>query len=380
MSDTDPEDVPVPQNPAIDLDKTNTGNADEDMSGTVSLGDTLTYTFTATNTGNVTLTGVTITDPLAGLSALSCVPAQPASLAPGASLVCTATYVVTTADATAGSVDNTATADSGQTLPVPDSETVPVVTPGLTLVKSQTGNADEDGSGDVTPGDTLTYTFTATNTGTSTLTGVTITDPLPGLSALSCVPAQPATLAPGASMVCTATYVVTAADATAGSVDNTATADSDQTPPVPDSETVPVVTPGLNLVKSQTGNADEDGSGDVTPGDTLTYTFTATNTGTSTLTGVTITDPLPGLSALSCVPAQPATLAPGASMVCTATYVVTAADATAGSVDNTATADSDQTPPVPDSETVPVVTPGLNLVKSQRVPPRSAPGRADPTG
>ena len=115
-------------------------------------------------------------------------------------------------------------------------------------------------------------------------------------------------------MVCTATYVVTAADATAGSVDNTATADSDQTPPVPDSETVPVLTPGLTLVKSQTGNADEDGSGDVTPGDTLTYTFTATNSGTSNLTGVTITDPLVGLSVLSCTPAQPASLAPGATL------------------------------------------------------------------
>ena len=74
---------------------------------TVSLDDTLTYTFTATNTGDVTLTGVTITDPLPGLSALTCVPVQPSTLAPTASMVCTATYVVTQADVDAGNIANT---------------------------------------------------------------------------------------------------------------------------------------------------------------------------------------------------------------------------------------------------------------------------------
>jgi uncharacterized repeat protein (TIGR01451 family) len=118
----------------------------------------------------------------------------------------------------------------------------------------------------------------------------------------------------------------------------------------------PIVT-GLSLVKELTDHGDADASGDVTAGDTLTYTLTATNTGTSTLTGVTIRDPLPGLSALDCTPSQPADLAPTETLVCTATYTVTNADAQAGMVMNTATADSDQTDPVTDSENVPVVTP-----------------------
>ena len=64
--------------PALSHTKTLQGNADEDGSGTVSQGDTLTYEFVATNSGAVPLTNVTIVDPLAGLSSLDCAPPQPA--------------------------------------------------------------------------------------------------------------------------------------------------------------------------------------------------------------------------------------------------------------------------------------------------------------
>ena len=165
-------------------------------------------------------------------------------------------------------------------------------TPSLSIDKPAPSNTDEDGSGDVSVGDTLTYTITATNDGTATLTNVTIVDPLPGLSPLVCIPAQPATLAPSETLVCTGTYTVTAADVTAGEIANTATTDSDQTPPDTDDEIVPVPTPSLSIDKPAPSNTDEDGSGDVSVGDTLTYTITATNDGTATLTNVTIVDPL----------------------------------------------------------------------------------------
>jgi uncharacterized repeat protein (TIGR01451 family) len=129
--------------------------------------------------------------------------------------------------------------------------------------------------------------------------------------------------------------------------------DDPDSPPDDDETRTPItIAPELAFEKSLDSNADEDGSGDVSLGDTLTYRFVATNTDGQTLTGVTIVDPLPGLSALSCTPAQPATLAPGQSLVCTATYIVTEADVAAGLINNTATADSDQTDPVTDPETV----------------------------
>ena len=64
------------------------------------VGDKVDYTLTAANVGNVTLTGVSIVDPKLG--ALACTPAQPATLAPGAELVCTGSYTLTQADLNGG--------------------------------------------------------------------------------------------------------------------------------------------------------------------------------------------------------------------------------------------------------------------------------------
>ncbi len=78
------------------------------------VGQLITYALVVTNTGDVPLTNVTITDPGAGLVLGSCVPALPAILAaspgPGNSATCTATHVVTAADVTNLCFDNTATA------------------------------------------------------------------------------------------------------------------------------------------------------------------------------------------------------------------------------------------------------------------------------
>jgi hypothetical protein len=98
-------DVPLAAHPDITLDKT--GHSGDGGSE----GDQITFEFTVTNTGNVTLRGVNVTDPMPGLSALSYDwPAQRGVLASGASVKATAKYTITAADVDAGKVHNVATA------------------------------------------------------------------------------------------------------------------------------------------------------------------------------------------------------------------------------------------------------------------------------
>ena len=63
--------TPVPAAPALDLVKTLTSNADGDGSGSVSIGDVLTYTIVATNSGNITQNNVDVTDNLLSLIHIS---------------------------------------------------------------------------------------------------------------------------------------------------------------------------------------------------------------------------------------------------------------------------------------------------------------------
>ena len=196
---------------------------------------------------------------------------------------------MTAADITAGQIDNTATADSDQTGPVTDDVSIPVQTPVLEIVKLAPLNADEDGSGDVSVGDTLTYTITATNGGGSNLTNVVVTDDLitPTGGTTPC-----ALVAPAGTCTLIGIHVVTAGEVAIGIVTNAATADSDQTPAVTDTVAVPAPIPAVEIVKPAPTNGDEDGSGDVSVGDTLTYTITATNIGGANLTNVVVTDDL----------------------------------------------------------------------------------------
>ncbi|WP_445321665.1 DUF7507 domain-containing protein, partial [Nocardioides sp. GXZ039] len=370
VTDTDTTTTPI-DTPSIALDKQVASIEDVNDSGLVDAGDEITYTFTVTNTGNVTLDPVQVNDPLVG--AVTC---SPNALAPTESVTCTADpYVIQPGDQ-GGTVVNTATATGtpprGPDVSATDTTTTSIDTPApsILLEKSVAGIADTNGSGLTDAGDEITYTFTVTNTGNVPLSQVEVDDPLLGADAVTCTPTS---LAPGAVATCTADpYVIKQSDQ-GGNVVNTATASG--TPPSgPDVEdesstSTPVQTPApsIELDKSVAGINDVNGSGVTDAGDEITYSFTVTNTGNVPLSQVEVDDPK-----LDNVVCTPTSLAPGDTATCTADpYVVTAADETAGTVVNTATAHG--TPPagpgVPaevtdtDTTTTPIDTPSIALDK-----------------
>jgi uncharacterized repeat protein (TIGR01451 family) len=355
-------DTPLTPAPAMEFTKSADSSA---VQNPTVAGDKITYNFTAKNTGNVTLTNVSITDPLAGLSALTYTwPGVAGTLLPGETVTATATYAITQADIDAGHVANNATTTGtppvGPPVTPPPGETDTPLTPAPAMTFTKTADASAVQSPSKV-GDRITYNFTAKNTGNVKLTKVSITDPLAGLSALTYTwPGTPGELLPGQTVTATATYAITQADINAGHVANSATTTG--TPPTgtpvtpPPGETDTPLTPNSGLEFSKT--ADASGVGDPTHvGDVIIYKFTIKNTGNVPLTGVAVNDPMVGLSALTYAwPGAAGTLLPGETVTATATYAITQADINAGEVANTATASG--RPPVGP----PVTTPPASVV------------------
>ena len=308
-------------------------------------GDTITYSFSVANTGNIALTNVTISDPK--LPTLTCTTV--ASLAVGASqaVVCTSgnVYTLTAADVAAGSATNVATAtgtappDTCATAPCnvtgTSTSTVPTAPNGGITVNKLANPGTFTAAGNV-----ISYTILVENTGTVALTNVNVTDPKAG--AVTCTGGNPiASVAVNASVTCSASYTVTAADVAAGSMTNVARAtgtappNTCATPPctVTGSGTTTVVTPTnapqLKVVKQASPKTVS------TVGQVIDYTIVGTNTGNVALTNVSISDTK--VTALTCVPVAPTTLGLGATITCTGSYTLTAADAASGSVSNVAT-------------------------------------------
>ena len=350
------------------------------------VGETVTYTFTVTNTGDTPLTGVTVDDPRLPTGITPATQDLPF----GAVRTFTGTYTVTQADIDAGSVLNTATAsgddptgtpvdslESTDEIPTPDRD------PELSLVK--TGTLDDTNDNDLADvGETASYAFEVENTGNVTITDVAITDPrVTGLT-----PAT-VTLAPGAVQTFSADpYVVTQADVNRGQVFNSATAGGTSplgpisSPPSEERIDTPDPDPGLELEKTGALTTDVNGNGLADAGDTLTYTFEVENTGNVDLADVSVVDPrVPSTSPAS------QDVAAGATVTFSGTLVVSQADVDAGVVRNSATVEGtfegpdgdvpvESPPSTFDLDTVPPV-PGLEIEKSGALDDTNGNGVAD---
>ncbi|WP_018096262.1 DUF7507 domain-containing protein [Sinorhizobium meliloti] len=379
--DSPPDTVMVPpdQTSALTIEKTGTLN-DLDGDGLIDLGETISYAFRVQNTGTVTMTGVTVNDPLLTNAGISVTPG-PQTLGPGGTATFTATYTPTQGDIDAGRVENTATGTgtppSGPPIDSPPDTVIvpPDQAPALTIEKTGTLN-DSDGDGLLDPGETISYSFLVRNTGTVTMTNVTVDDPLLANAGLSVTPG-PQTLAPRGSVTFTATYAPTQGEIDAGRVENTATGTGTPPsgPPVespPDTVVVPPdQAPALTIEKAGRLN-DSDGDGLLDAGETISYSFLVRNTGAVTLTNVTVNDPLLANAGLSVTPG-PQTLAPRGSVTFTATYAPTQAEIDAGRVENTATGTGTPPsgPPVESPPDTVVVPPdqasGLTIEKTGRL-------------
>lgn len=285
-------------------------------------GEMITYTYTVTNAGNVTLRDVRVLDNRLG--AITCLNTE---LAPGKSTTCEAIHTTTDADVDAGRIANAATATG-------DPPTGPPVTGGddeIVTGIQRPGIAVEKAAFPVeygAAGERVTYTYTVVNTGNVTLRNVTLHD-----NRLGVITCPAAMLAPGETMTCLATRITTPADVEAGHVVNfvTATGQPPTGPPVTDGDTETVGAihaPGIGLEKVASRTTYE------AAGETITYTYTVVNTGNVRLRGITVADN----QVRGPIACQAATLAPGESTTCRAAHTVTESDMAAGRIINVATA------------------------------------------
>jgi uncharacterized repeat protein (TIGR01451 family) len=196
-------------------------------------------------------------------------------------------------------------------------EVTPPPAPAMSVEKRVSGFIGNPSAAAV--GDIITYTIEVCNTGNTDLLNVAITDP--GANTIS--GANPGSLVPGQCSTALARHTVTAADLTAGSVTNTASATAtDPTgTPVNGSSSVtqpldpeePAVTINKQLVSSTVPP--------LTVGQVVAYEFIVTNTGDVPLSAVSVTDPL--VTNITGTPI--ATLGVGASQTLNGSVVLTQA-------------------------------------------------------
>ncbi|MDI9616246.1 MAG: hypothetical protein QFX31_02600 [Methanothrix sp.] len=295
VSAQDSESVDLTYTASVSIEKTATPSP-------ANVGQTITYTYRISNTGDVTLSEIKATDDKLGDLTLT-----KAVLAPGESITATNTYQVTQNDLP-GPIRNNATVSAKDVLGNDVSATTRAfvdLTYRAAMSVTKTPTPSPAGIGQ-----TVTYEYVVTNTGDVTLSGVSLED-----SELGKVDLDKDVLAPGESASGTKQYTVTENDLP-GPITNTATAYAKDVMNNPVSAST---TASLPISYTSSISVEQRPSADrVAIGDSITYTYTVTNTGSTTISGVQVEDERFGSITL-----DKKTLRPGETATGTYTYTAT---------------------------------------------------------
>lgn len=309
------------------------------------------YDFTASNTGNTTLTDVTFNDEMLETAGLHITWdwSDEGILLPGQTINGHAVYELTQDDISAGEVTNivimNAKDPKGSPLEPVRAEVTTIIEKcaSHTVVKT----VDKEIIEKAKAGDILSYTIVYRNTGNIALKDISFSDEMLKDAGVeiqwdwseTASHGETKTLYSGESITGKAIYKITQADIDRGKITNMIAAyavDPDGNPIEP---AVSEVTTQVSQVSKITVKKSVDKASLNNPreGAVLTYSFSITNEGGTTLRDIALVDSLTGhgLSEIRMkYPDVSNELRPGGTMTATATYTLTAADIKAGKVLN----------------------------------------------
>ncbi len=298
-------------------------------------GQRVDFAFEAANTGNSTLSSLSIAQNSftgSGTAPTISCPATP--FTPGTSVTCAAQYTVTQADIDSGAVPFSVTASAalagGATVSSPE---IPA-----TITAVQTPSAPAVEAVAISPvtaaGQTITYAFHVSNPGNVTLSNLAaLASSLPSETLPSDVTCSATVLAPGATTTCQRQYTVTQSDLDQGADLPLVVGFSGQTP---SGSVLSADSATLSAQITQTPALALTGSSDLAAatgaGQSLAFSLQATNTGNVSLFGLAANpEPYTGAAEpTSLVCSGNTTLEPGQSLTCTSSVPVTQEDIDAG--------------------------------------------------
>jgi uncharacterized repeat protein (TIGR01451 family) len=264
---------------------------------TTLVGQTVTYCYTVTNSGDIAVKGIAVHDGALSVAVGALAPGQSSTVKGG---------LVAGADTNTPAVAAGINAlTNGAVVSPPDSALVDVVAPALVVQKTASLDGTCPGNELVTTlvGQPVTYCYTVTNAGDTTVNAVTLTD--------DGVLIPIGALAAGQSAEATG-HLLAAADASTPVVaSGTVPATSTSVQSAPDTAAIDVIHPSLAV--STTVSLDGTCPGvelvNVLNGTSVKWCYVVTNNGDVAVTGVHVGD-----SQIGAVPGNVASLAPGQSV------------------------------------------------------------------